>query len=75
MPFLDAKALETDPDGMAFLRAVLTPTAKKQGTAAAPDSNACAELRRAFEVAVPPASEMPITPATSERAAPAPAAV
>lgn len=23
MPFLDAKALETDPDGMAFLRSVI----------------------------------------------------
>ena len=24
MPFLDAKALETDPDGMAFLRSVIS---------------------------------------------------
>jgi hypothetical protein len=25
VPFLDAKALETDPDGMAFLRSVIRP--------------------------------------------------
>lgn len=25
MPFLDARALETDPDGMAFLRSVIRP--------------------------------------------------
>ena len=30
MPFLDAKALETDPDGTAFLRSVLRPTFEQE---------------------------------------------
>jgi hypothetical protein len=29
MPVLDAKALETDPEGMAFLRAVIRPKSEK----------------------------------------------
>jgi hypothetical protein len=29
MPFLDAKALETDPDGMAFLRSVIAEPQQK----------------------------------------------
>lgn len=33
MPHLDAKALETDPDGMEFLRAVLRPEPKEPGKA------------------------------------------
>jgi hypothetical protein len=36
MPFLDAKALETDPDGMAFLRAVLKPDAGSAGSVREP---------------------------------------
>ena len=33
MPFLDAKALETDPDGMAFLRSVIRPKFEKEEAA------------------------------------------
>ena len=33
MPFLDAKALETDPDGMAFLRAVIRPDFEREPAA------------------------------------------
>jgi hypothetical protein len=36
MPFLDAKALETDPDGMAFLRAVIKPGLDKEEAALRP---------------------------------------
>jgi hypothetical protein len=30
MPFLDAKALETDPEGMAFLRSVIGPKSRRK---------------------------------------------
>jgi hypothetical protein len=30
VPFLDAKALDTDPDGMAFLRAVIRPDFERE---------------------------------------------
>ena len=33
MPFLDAKALETDPEGMAFLRSVIGPHARRRKAA------------------------------------------
>jgi hypothetical protein len=36
MPFLDAKALENDPDGMAFLRAVIKPGLEKEEAALRP---------------------------------------
>ncbi len=36
MPFLDAKALETDPDGMAFLRSVIRPNSEQREADAAP---------------------------------------
>jgi hypothetical protein len=36
MPFLDAKALENDPDGMAFLRAVIKPGPEKDEAALRP---------------------------------------
>jgi hypothetical protein len=36
MPFLDAKALETDPDGMAFLRAVIKPVLENEQAALRP---------------------------------------
>ena len=49
MPFLDAKALETDPDGLAFLRAVLKPTAKRAPSD--PHGDAPAESRPPF---IPP---------------------
>ena len=31
MPFLDSTALESDPDGLAFLRSVLKPRAERRG--------------------------------------------
>jgi hypothetical protein len=71
MPFLDANALETDPEGMAFLRAVLRPSAEKQGSAPAPDT--CAGPRQSFQVA-PPTESGPMGPATPEPAAAVPAA-
>jgi hypothetical protein len=73
MPVLDAKALETDPEGMAFLRAVLGPAAEKKQSSA-PVSDACAEPRRALQVATPSASDLPPTPPTLEAAAAASAA-
>ena len=51
MPFLDAKALETDPDGLAFLRAVLKPTAKRAPSD--PHGAAPAELAPALHPAGP----------------------
>jgi hypothetical protein len=72
MPILDAKALETDPEGMAFLRAVLKPAAEKQGSA--PASDACAKPRRPFQVELPPQADMRMTPPAAETAAVAPAA-
>ena len=33
MPFLDAKALEIDPDGMAFLRSVIRPNFEREEAA------------------------------------------
>jgi hypothetical protein len=36
MPFLDAKALETDPEGMAFLRAVIRPRSRRRKAAPRP---------------------------------------
>ena len=55
MPFLDAKALEIDPEGMAFLRSILKPET--------------AEVRPAPSLPVPglPSS---VTAAPEERAAP-----
>jgi hypothetical protein len=38
MPFLDAKALETDPEGMAFLRCVIRQRPKGETPAKAPDA-------------------------------------
>lgn len=57
MPFLDAKALETDPDGMAFLRAVLRP---KVGRAdPVPSFAKPAQSRPPFEAPLPPSGEVP----------------
>jgi hypothetical protein len=36
VPFLDAKALDTDPDGMAFLRAVIRPHFEQEEAAQPP---------------------------------------
>jgi len=49
MPFLDAKALETDPEGMAFLRSVIGQKSRRKK--AAPD------VSRA--VGQPPAQAVP----------------
>ena len=54
MPFLDAKALETDPDGMAFLRAVLRPTADKVASAA------CDAPEQPFQPAPPAETDKPL---------------
>ncbi len=40
MPFLDAKALENDPEGMAFLRAVIRPTFEQEEAASPPATRA-----------------------------------
>jgi hypothetical protein len=55
MPFLDAKALEIDPEGMAFLRSILKPET--------------AEVRPAPSLPVP-GLPSPATAAPEERAAP-----
>jgi hypothetical protein len=44
MPFLDAKALENDPDGMVFLRSVIRPTFEQEE-----DASLRKELRQRFE--------------------------
>jgi len=68
MPVLDAKALETDPEGMAFLRAVLKPAGGQKGAAS---GAARPEPNPAF--AVPLKAECPRRP-RPRKAAPAPAA-
>ena len=55
MPVLDAKALETDPEGMAFLRSVLRPTADKE----AAGSEAGEPAPRSFPRAFPAESDKP----------------
>ena len=70
MPFLDAKALETDPDGLAFLRAVLKPTAKRAPSD--PHGAAPAESRPPFIPPCPAQGEMPRAISREALAAPAP---
>ena len=71
MPFLDAKALKTDPDGMAFLRSVISPDLEQKE----PASPAHTDLRRRFEVPLEVKSHVPGTtpvagtPPVSEAAA------
>jgi hypothetical protein len=69
MPFLDAKALETDPDGLAFLRAVLKPAAQRAPSD--PHGAAPAESRPPFIPACPPQGEMPLAMSREAPAAPA----
>jgi len=54
MPVLDAKALETDPEGMAFLRSVLRPTPDKEAYA-----NADERPAQTFPLAPPPDADKP----------------
>ena len=55
MPFLNAKALETDPEGMAFLRSVIRPTFEQEEAASPPVSRA--DLKRRFDPAPPAEAE------------------
>ena len=63
MPFLDAKALETDPDGMAFLRSVIKTGLEKEEAALRPllrqdpPPVAAAALGRADALPAPSRSE------------------
>jgi len=70
MPFLDAKALETDPDGLAFLRAVLKPTAKRAPSD--PHGDAAAESHPPFIPPCPAPGEVPRAISRDALAAPAP---
>jgi hypothetical protein len=72
MPFLDAEALETDPDGMAFLRAVLKPEGRQKG--AAPGSVVCPEPNPPFTVPLPPQGDGPLSPISRKATVPSPAA-
>ena len=69
MPVLDAKALETDPDGMAFLRSVIRPDFERE-------PRACPPLPRSQPEAFAPAWPGPAEPPSSrpESLAPMPAA-
>ena len=55
MPFLNAKALETDPEGMAFLRSVIRPTFEQEEAASPPVARA--DQKRRFDAAPPAEGE------------------
>ena len=55
MPFLNAKALEIDPEGMSFLRSVIRPTFEQEEAASPPVSRA--DLKRQFDAAPPAEAE------------------
>lgn len=57
MPFLTAKALEIDPDGMAFLSAVIRPDLERE-TAARPPERKTTPL--AFQISPPQSDPSPI---------------
>lgn len=67
MPFLDAKALETDPDGMAFLRSVIRPNFKQDEAVAPPVARA--DPRRAFQVPPRPEGNIALGATASEAVA------
>ncbi len=71
MPVLDAKALDIDPEGMAFLRSVIKPEAGRTTSRAEP----AARLQPAppFEVPLPAGGKAPRRRVRRE-AAPVPAA-
>ncbi len=68
MPFLSAKALETDPEGMAFLRSVIRPTFEQEEAASPPVSRADHKRSdaappvesEAVDVQAPPAATAPL---------------
>ena len=63
MPFLDAKALETDPDGMAFLRSVIRPNFEQEEAASLrKDLGQGVEAAQAQTEAQTP-SDLPVVPA------------
>jgi hypothetical protein len=72
MPFLDAKALETDPEGMAFLRAVLGPARGQDGPGFRPAARP--EPSLPFDASLPGEAEVPLGRLPREAAAPPPAA-
>jgi hypothetical protein len=55
MPVLDAKALDTDPEGMAFLRSVIRPTFEQEEVASPPVSPV--DLKRQSDAAPPVESD------------------
>jgi hypothetical protein len=65
MPFLDAKALHTDQDGMAFLRSVIRPTFEQEEATSIREGGS-----ESLELLTPPAP-----PPLEAQAAPAPVAV
>jgi hypothetical protein len=71
MPFLDAKALEIDPDGMAFLRAVIRPSSDKEEPALRPVAGP--EVRPSLQVPLRP-GEGPMGSAAAQTATGVPAA-
>lgn len=71
MPVLDARALESDPDGMAFLRAVIRPTAERDSTVSGRPSG---RKPKRSEPAFDPQGEVPLVPAASKVDAVLPAA-
>ena len=70
MPFLDAKALEIDPEGMAFLRSVIRPTFEQEE--AASPRIARTDPKRQFDAAPPVESEAVEAQASSEPPLPEP---
>jgi len=70
MPCLDAKALETDPDGMAFLLSVLRPEGETDRPTGAKSERVVTPATAAFELArsralirssEPTAATLPVT--------------
>ncbi len=70
MPSLDAKALETDQEGLAFLRSVLRPESGGAGSAHEPAA-ARARPGLAFELRFPADESAPSRPREPESMAPA----
>ena len=71
MPFLDAKALDNDPDGMAFLRSVIRPNSAQE-EAVSPRNN---DLARRFAAARPLPTEPDAPEAQSFSDTPVPVSV